>query len=298
MAEDDFVRRVEELQAIVAIFSEDAVEVSPDGSKCCISFGERAVLEIFLPCDYPSKSAPTPVLNAPTLGLETERVRAELLDMYDAGTEVIFQWAEHVRDAIETHNSQTLDSELIIPTVVESVKDLPLDRMTFTPSTNRYGQRVRHFDAAAMSETNRVEIHHGELFHPPKSGPSENFQAHVAVVSTMGQVQWVLRTLLEDKRIARATHNMIAYRLWDAERGAQVADNDDDGESTAGQKLAALLDLMSVNNVIVVVSRWFGGTLLGPARFKHIANTARSLLEDLGLGRERSGASSRLITKR
>ena len=36
---------------------------------------------------------------------------------------------------------------------------------------------------------------------------------------------------------------------------------------------------MGANNVLVVVSRWFGGVHLGPARFKYIANTARELLE-------------------
>ena len=35
-------------------------------------------------------------------------------------------------------------------------------------------------------------------------------------------------------------------------------------------------------NVAVVVSRWFGGTLLGPIRFKIINNTARQLLESEG----------------
>lgn len=31
-------------------------------------------------------------------------------------------------------------------------------------------------------------------------------------------------------------------------------------------------------NVVVVVSRWYGGTLLGPDRFKHINNAARQVL--------------------
>ena len=58
--------------------------------------------------------------------------------------------------------------------------------------------------------------------------------------------------------------------------------NDDDGETTAGAKLAALLELTGAQNVLVVVSRWFGGVLLGPARFKYIANTARALLDETG----------------
>lgn len=89
------------------------------------------------------------------------------------------------------------------------------------------------------------------------------------------------------------------------------ADCDDDGEDAAGGKLAELLTFMKVNSecywiakssshvpskavltrlvcithahnnidVVVVVSRWFGGVLLGPSRFRIINNTARQLLE-------------------
>ena len=96
----------------------------------------------------------------------------------------------------------------------------------------------------------------------------------------MGQVQWVLAALLRDKRIAKATHNMLAYRFTD-ER-VLVSDNDDDGESSSGAKLASLLELTSSMNVIIVVSRWFGGVLLGPARFKYIASVGRALLEEAG----------------
>ena len=103
-------------------------------------------------------------------------------------------------------------------------------------------------------------------------------------MTSVGQVNWVLATLLKDKRIARATHNMIAYRFVDRTRGGgvQVSDNDDDGESSSGAKLASVLELTHCNDVIVVVSRWFGGVLLGPARFKYIASVARALLEETG----------------
>ena len=92
----------------------------------------------------------------------------------------------------------------------------------------------------------------------------------------------MLATLLRsNKKVARATHNMLAYRFVD-ERGVCVADNDDDGESSSGAKLAALLELTGATNVLVVVSRWFGGQKLGPARFKYIASVGRQLLEETG----------------
>ena len=61
------------------------------------------------------------------------------------------------------------------------------------------------------------------------------------------------------------------------------ADNDDDGESAAGARLAHLLQILELENVLVVVSRWYGGILLGPERFKHINQAARDALELAGL---------------
>ena len=58
-----------------------------------------------------------------------------------------------------------------------------------------------------------------------------------------------------------------------------MQDHDDDGESAAGSRLLHLLQIMDVTNVVVVVTRWYGGILLGPSRFTHINNAARSLLE-------------------
>lgn len=50
---------------------------------------------------------------------------------------------------------------------------------------------------------------------------------------------------------------MIAYRFFDKDRGCLVSDNDDDGEKGAGAKLAALLEMADVRDVIVIVSRWY-----------------------------------------
>ena len=40
----------------------------------------------------------------------------------------------------------------------------------------------------------------------------------------------------------------------------------------------------SATGAAVAVSRWYGGTHLGPARFKHISNSAREVLERAGFG--------------
>eukprot|EP00658_Telonema_sp_P-2_P047521 TRINITY_DN36158_c0_g1_i2.p1 TRINITY_DN36158_c0_g1~~TRINITY_DN36158_c0_g1_i2.p1 ORF type:complete len:293 (+),score=93.48 TRINITY_DN36158_c0_g1_i2:220-1098(+) len=132
----------------------------------------------------------------------------------------------------------------------------------------------------------------GEVLTDRKS----HFQAHLAVCSSKSQVDGALWALYQNNKIQRATHNMWAYRLWDEDRGVQRADNDDDGEDAAGAKMAALLDVMGAQNVLVVVSRWYGGIHLGPDRFKHIANLTQQILTANGFQR-RGGKASRSSKK-
>eukprot|EP01138_Halocafeteria_seosinensis_P001058 gb/GECG01001082.1/.p1 GENE.gb/GECG01001082.1/~~gb/GECG01001082.1/.p1 ORF type:complete len:287 (+),score=62.24 gb/GECG01001082.1/:1-861(+) len=140
----------------------------------------------------------------------------------------------------------------------------------------------------AEEEENRssVTVFHGD----PVTEKKSTFQAHVATVKSKEEVEAVMRQLLNSKKIQKATHNINAYRFFDQEKQCWVSDNDDDGESGAGQRLAALLEMIDARDAIVVVSRWFGGTLLGPARFRYINNVAREMLEKHGYSnRQRRG---------
>jgi len=82
---------------------------------------------------------------------------------------------------------------------------------------------------------------------------------------------------------------MMAWRCRGQEEGARwQSDHDDDGEAGAGRRLALLLEQTGARSaapgggVAVVVSRWFGGVLLGPARFAVIAASAREALAAAG----------------
>ncbi|RKP35695.1 hypothetical protein BJ085DRAFT_6419, partial [Dimargaris cristalligena] len=107
------------------------------------------------------------------------------------------------------------------------------------------------------------------------------FVTHVSSVASVHQAQYVVWRLLQDRKVARATHNIVAYRIRSEGQGGGggggiwLQDYDDDGESAAGGRLLHLLQLLDVTNVVVVVTRWYGGIQLGPDRFKHINNSAR-----------------------
>jgi putative IMPACT (imprinted ancient) family translation regulator len=203
-----------------------------------------------------------------------------LQDEGDCGGSCSLEEIEEANDTLDSKRQQR-EPPRLTPTSVPVEEGLI---RTFVPSSTRFSQSVRRFDASVLAnETNRRAIFHGPPYHPSKSGPAETFVAHVASVQCMDHVNWVLgELLLHDKKVAKASHNMMAYRFWDIHRKCMVSDNDDDGEKGSGNKLAALLELSNVKDVMVVVSRWFGGIHLGSARFKYIASTARDALEEAG----------------
>lgn len=125
----------------------------------------------------------------------------------------------------------------------------------------------------------KPQIIHGEPFTDRKS----TFQAHLAHVVTQDQVRQVLEELKQNRKINNATHNVMAYRIFIDDRNSYLHDCDDDGEAVAGSRLLHLLQILDVKNIVVIVTRWYGGILLGPDRFKHYNNCARDIMKVAGL---------------
>ena len=98
--------------------------------------------------------------------------------------------------------------------------------------------------------------------------------------------------LKENKKIQNATHNIVAYRIKTSSSNV-LASCDDDGETKAGGRLLELLNILDIDNVLVVVSRWYGGIKLGADRFKHINNAARIILEQAGAIEAKSKKSTK-----
>lgn len=286
---EDAARRSEELEAL-EVFYEGNVSV---GDNCwTLHITSGIDLEIILPVNYPSTSAPIPNIVAPPFVLDVHRkeeLEAQLIEMYQEDTEVAILWTEHVKEIFADQQdlarlTEVEELEKIQTLIAEDTLSDDKDARTFQPSSSKFGQAIRSFAIEVIeNELNRRSIHRGEAFRPPKSGPAELMIAHVASVESMDHVNWVLSQLLfHDKKVAKASHNMIAYRFWDEERNCLVCDNDDDGEKGAGVKLAMLLEMAEARNVIVVVSRWYGGVHLGSSRFKYFASVARDALQDAG----------------
>jgi hypothetical protein len=119
------------------------------------------------------------------------------------------------------------------------------------------------------------------------------FVARACPVENMADVTNAVSHLLaSNKKVASATHNIKAWRFRDAS-GATTQDYDDDGESAAGGRMLHLMQLMDVWNVLVIVTRWYGGVKLGPDRFRVINNVAREALTAGGFVKEEKTKSKK-----
>ena len=216
----------------------------------------------------------------------------ELASLFVPESPVLFSWIEHGKDFLSTR----LDAlRLRNPTIQHWLTTLEQRALRLDEEQEGVGvEPMISADetAAIMDETEKQSPPSPSpplmtLFHSntPLIDRKSIFEAHVAPVTSVQQVELVMQQLLQNNRIRRATHNIMAYRI-EAEAAGRLSfmiqDYDDDGESAAGARLLKLLELSQCKNVVVVVSRWFGGTLLGPDRFKHICHVARDLLSEHG----------------
>jgi hypothetical protein len=186
---------------------------------------------------------------------------------------ILYKWVEFLQHEWEERvpRDNLLSGQTSNDDVKQNPKDLEATSIESDTSLLPQGGLV-----GAMGKL----IFHGEALVEKRS----TFQAHLAPATEVAQVQAAMDALLQNNKIRSATHNIMAYRIErkDGPKGTFLQDCDDDGEEAAGGRLLHLLQMVDARDVVVVVSRWFGGVLLGPARFGLINKAARNVLEACG----------------
>ncbi|XP_054459122.1 protein IMPACT [Anoplopoma fimbria] len=288
--EGDLQDQIEEVEALSSIYGDEWCVIDEASRIFCIKISDdleeptlTACLQIILPSDYPSAAPPIYQINAAWLrGPERNKLASSLEDLYveHAGESILYLWVEKIREFLveKSRSSETVDpSEKVNMTAEEDDdddddEDIP-DFRTLKLNTENANLFMDH-----ANDEEVPPIKHGNTITDRRS----TFQPHLAPVVTPRQVKMVLGKLYENKKIASATHNIYAYRIYCEDKNSFLQDCEDDGETAAGGRLLHLLQILDVRNVAVVVSRWYGGILLGPDRFKHINNCARNILVEEG----------------
>lgn len=237
----------DELDAIDAIYPESMVVLNGSLIDLTIPGNPDIKVRISFPETYPEIEGPH-ILQVRSPGSDEQYLKGVfeslMKSVFSEGAVCIFDFLTQLED--------TLQSEIE------------------TADTGNGGQ------ASTTPEpiVDNVNALDGWISSEPVTDRGSTFIAYAREVHSEDEAYKKLSQLKTDKRIGKASHNMVAFRIQN-DNGTRVSDCDDDGETAAGGRMLHLLTVMDVWNIIVVVSRWFGGTHIGPDRFRHINSTTR-----------------------
>jgi len=87
----------------------------------------------------------------------------------------------------------------------------------------------------------------------------------------------IQKLLANNGELRDASHNITAWRVQ-GDQGGVIEEHNDDGESGGGRHILGLMQSSNVVGVLVVVTRWYGGIMLGPDRWRIMSQVARDAL--------------------
>lgn len=298
---DDFSN---ELQAITAIYGDDILQkLSTDEPHIyALSLKQHQVtLRLCFPPAYPATTAPelqgtesvgstarkghgSHVLATARRILDAIFVPGQvcLFDLIQALEEELvapIKGGEYVGDATEEERKHGDESNLLVLTSTSSPSTLT--GQTPTPSSKKPNL------PPSSASTVPHPIPPTWILSTTITEKKSIFLARACTVTSPAHAQTCIAHLLAtDRRAAKATHNITAYRIRDPSTtttargisGPTFQDCDDDGESAAGGRMLHLLQVMDAWGVLVVVSRWYGGVKLGPDRFRIINQVVREVV--------------------
>ncbi len=105
------------------------------------------------------------------------------------------------------------------------------------------------------------------------------YAVSVGRVETREDIKAFLKKTKKLKNHHKATHHSWATRI--ARDGVMYESKNDDGETGAGQVILRILQKKNVVNIVVCVTRWYGGIKLEADRFKHVQNATLFALEQV-----------------
>ncbi|KAI9783390.1 MAG: eIF2 kinase Gcn2p negative regulator [Geoglossum umbratile] len=279
----------DEIEAINSIYGDGTIRISMGESSCILRLPEQSIsIRLRFPQDYPDK--PPTLLGSETSGEHTRKGEAsrvvgmvqEILSRtYRPGEVCLFDLLEEVGSMFVSEQGGASH--------LDEAHDGTLDR--------NMGMPENHAGHEGQYDKTREAIS-PDIREPPwvssevVSEKKSVFIARCAAVSTTAQAKGYLCHLIStNRKVANATHNITAWRIKGSD-GVSYQDCDDDGETAAGGRLLHLMQLMDVWDVMVIVTRWYGGIQLGPDRFRIINSVARGALVRGGYVKAQMGIGS------
>lgn len=87
------------------------------------------------------------------------------------------------------------------------------------------------------------------------------FIANIFYINSVAEADEIIKSV--KKKYYDAKHNCIAYRVIDNEKVVERSSDDGEPSGTAGAPMLSILQKNNLCNILVIVTRYFGGILLG-----------------------------------
>ena len=270
MFEDEHKDAENEVEVINSIYGENTLKRAPDVAPgvYLLAIPQKDVtLRLSIPNQYPNVSLQ--IVAVESVGPATRKgygtrvlniAREAVQKIFTPGQVCIFDLLQDLEQRLD-QESATEDEQHANPSYASDDNKSPPDKLSDQiDAPNETATPPQWTLSATVTEKKSV------------------FVARACAIQSTSEAQVAMTHLIStDKRVSKATHNISAYRIRTLVNGHEVTyqDGDDDGEDAAGGRLLKLLQMMDVWNVLVIVSRWYGGVKLGPARFGIINAVAR-----------------------
>nr|XP_005282842.3 protein IMPACT isoform X4 [Chrysemys picta bellii] len=240
---------IDEIDALSSIYGDDWCVVDEDERIFCIKISDcleqpkwTLCLQVILPSEYPASAPPIYQLNAPWLrGQDYIELTNSLEEIYvkNLGESILYLWVEKIREVL-IEKSQSSDAAG--PNIEKITEEIDEDNeddysLEYQPVQEDTIKTLNFVISESQEDEELPPINHGN----PISDRRSTFQAHLAPVVSPKQVKMVLAKLYENKKIASATHNIYAYRIYCEDKQTYLQDCEDDGETAAGGRLLHLM---------------------------------------------------------
>jgi hypothetical protein len=131
-----------------------------------------------------------------------------------------------------------------------------------------------HLNTTKKAVTLQPTVRHS----PTQTYQGHSFQGHSVSITEQDDIVPVLHAIYSDGRVARASHNIYAYRLKTT--SGYIEHYEDDGEWGAGADLLDLLRSNNIENKLVCTTRWRGTNHLASARLSEcVLKAAKGTLQ-------------------
>lgn len=232
----------EEIDAIEAIFPECVEKLAPEIYNFVIPNHGDVTMQMSFPSSYPEE-APNIIQvitrNAilyPDNNYIENRFQEIVGEVFNPGDVVVFELLGEVEQFLEQYNQDHAEEIQILN---EKLEQIHIQELKQKEKQKREAHKV---SSQTTESPASKEIDHtaGWTQSDPITDRGSTFIAYAKEVGSVEEAQDEFETLISDRRIARSSHNMNAWRIK-GPNGVLFQDCDDDGETAAGLRMLHLL---------------------------------------------------------